>query len=178
MNADSLSHFADALKQCSSCASQCTAALPISDLARVVKEAVFELAPPQWGGADTSWQYPPETLLLLLTYRYACGVFGSEEIAVELEERADHCAFVDQLAIDASTLAAFRREHRGLLRRCLAAVLRRLNAAHLPGLSSRASAALETPELAAWLSLPLDPEVEAERRIVLAAQTDSEERDL
>jgi len=178
MKADSLSQFTQALKHCASCGSQCTATLPRTELTRLVEEVASELVPTQWGEATLSFEYPPETLLLILTYSYACGVFGSEGIAVELEERADRCALVKHLAIDALTLAEFRRENHALLRRCLAAVLKRSNAAHLPGMSSRASAALETPELAAWLSLPLDPEVEAERRIVLAAQTDSEERDL
>jgi hypothetical protein len=178
MNADSLSQFTQALKQCASCGSQCTATLPTTDLTRVVKEVVSELAPPCWGKATLPLEYPPETLLLILTYSYACGVFGSEEIAEELEDRADRCALVKHLAIDASTLADFRRENHALLRRCLAAVLRRSNVAPLADVRSRASAAPEAPELGSGVRRSLDAEQEAERRIALAAQTDSEERDL
>jgi hypothetical protein len=178
MSANPLNRFTEALELCASCRSRCTATLPATDLTRVVKEVVSELAPCGWGDATLPQDYPPETLLLILTYSYACGVFGSEEISEELEDRADRCALVDQLAVDASTLARFRRENHGLLRRCLTAVLRRVEAPARQGPRPEASAALETPEHAARLSLPVYPEREAERRIVLAAQTDSEERDL
>jgi hypothetical protein len=178
MNADSLSQFSRALEQCATCGSQCTATLPATDLARAVKEVVAEFGPPSWAKATLPLEYPPETLLLILTYSYACGVFGSEEIAEELEDRADRCALVKHLAIDALTLAEFRRENHTLLRRCLAAVLRRSEAVRLPGVRSQSGAAPGAPEQGDRVNRPLDSEREAERRIVLAAQTDSEERDL
>jgi hypothetical protein len=178
MKADSLSQFTQALKHCASCGSQCTATLPRTELTRLVEEVASELVPTQWGEATLSFEYPPETLLLILTYSYACGVFGSEAIAEELEDRAERCALVKQLAMDASTLAEFRRENHALLRRCLAAVLKRSNLVPGCGVRSGANAALEAAAQASAVRRSLDAEQEAERRIALAAQTDSEERDL
>ena len=178
MSGDSSIQFTQALKRCTACGSRCTATLPTTALAQVVKEVVAELAPSGWRDSTLPQDCPAETLLLILTYSYACGVFGSEGIAEELWDRAGRCALVDQLAIDALSLARFRRENRALLRRCLAAVLRRRNTPRRRGQGPEGGEALESAEHPVWPDPPIDPEGEAEKRIALAAQADSEERDL
>jgi hypothetical protein len=175
MSVNYLSQFLQALQQCDACQFQCTTSLPPTELTRAVRQVVAELAPAGWTEAAQPTAWPPRTLLLVLTYSYACGVFGSRQIAEDLEDRADRCALVKHVAIEASTLAQFRRENRALLRRCLARLLTRregLERAARAGTGRGGGTSLRPP------SRRLEPEAEAERRIVLAAQTDSEDLDL
>ncbi len=179
MNAESLNRFNQAVERCAFCDSRCTATMPANGLAEVVRKVVAESVPAWWSESRPPLEVPPETLLLILTYSYACGVLGSQEIAEQLEDRVDRCALLTQLPIDARALAEFRRENRRLLRRCLASVLRRWNARLAsPATGLPATGGMEAPHQEGERGPRPNPEEEAARRVLLAAQTDSAERDM
>ena len=69
--------------------------------------------------------YRPRVLLTLLTYGYATGVYGAEDIAEQCYADATFRRLCEQHPPSASSIIAFRRENRGLLRWCLTQVLRR-----------------------------------------------------
>lgn len=116
----------------------------------------------------------PPVIIPLLVYCYAAGVYGSEEI----EELSYKEEYVQRLSGDKSILPSqvrcFRREHRRLLQRSLAELIREVRA--------RAGAMPESSEPAEGASTELNPEAwhcewEAEERIRLAILFDSMELD-
>jgi transposase len=64
-------------------------------------------------------------MLRVLTYAYATGIFGSEEITRNCYEDEVLRAFCEKQAPRAITIKRFRRENRGLLKWCLTQLFKR-----------------------------------------------------
>ena len=69
--------------------------------------------------------FRPKVMLRVLTYAYATGIFGSEEIARSCYEDEVLRAFCEKQAPRPITIKRFRRENRGLLKWCLTQLFKR-----------------------------------------------------
>lgn len=70
-------------------------------------------------------EYRPQVMLNLLTYGYATGTYGSEDIAEQCYADKPFQQICEKYPPAPTAVMAFRRENRGLLRWCLSRVLRR-----------------------------------------------------
>jgi transposase-like protein DUF772 len=69
--------------------------------------------------------YKPRRMLGMLTYAYATGLFGSEEIVRNCYEDEHLRSFCQQESPTAISIKRFRRENRGLLKWCLQQLFKR-----------------------------------------------------
>ena len=76
-------------------------------------------------------EYRPKTLMSLLIFAYATGVYASEDIAEQCLSNADFRSICAPVAPSAQEIAAFRKENRGLLKWCLDEMLKRALREHL-----------------------------------------------
>jgi hypothetical protein len=142
-------------------------------LARVVLDSVKDIEDlPGSNGV-----VPAAIMLTLLTYGYAAGWYGSDEIEAGVRQddvlrylAANHRPRFDELR-------RFRRLYRSQLRRCLAGVLRRLSDRGLEPVCGASGGGESYLGLSVnrWPEAGYDSrhEVEAERRIGRAVQADS-----
>ncbi len=110
----------------------------------------------------------------LLVYCYAIGVYRSAEIE-ELSFTDEHIRrLVGDKWVQAWQIRCFRRQHRALLRKCLAQLVREMHAQ-----AATLNEPLPPPESIDWQAEPCawDCELEAEERIRLAILFDSMDLD-
>ena len=69
---------------------------------------------------------PARVLLTVLTYSYAIGIYGSEEIEDQLAHNAQLEYLSAKAPLSACTLRQFRRYHRDLLQTSLSALFKRI----------------------------------------------------
>lgn len=70
------------------------------------------------GGRD--WQVNPKTILTVLTYCYGVGLYNPEDIEDAIEEHPAISYIAARVAMPASAIRRFRREHRALISQTLA----------------------------------------------------------
>ena len=69
--------------------------------------------------------FRPKLMLCLLTFSYASGTFGSEEISQRCDQEVILQSLCENNPPTSNSIKRFRRENRGLLKSCLARVFKR-----------------------------------------------------
>ena len=96
--------------------------LSYKEMADLVLESVRlvdegELNPPAAGGAAPAFR--PQAMLAMLTYCYATGVYGSEDVELMMREDASLRALCGTEIPDWKSLKRFRRQNHAMLQRAL-----------------------------------------------------------
>jgi len=89
------------------------------DLALAAVQTVGERLP---GPLPAAGRHSPQMLLTLLTYCYAAGVYGSEDIEYDCRNDAATRYLCANASPDQDTIRNFRRANRHWIERCLACV--------------------------------------------------------
>jgi hypothetical protein len=117
-----------------------------------------------------------ESILAVLTYCYAAGIYGTQDIEFEVSKRQTGRNLLRNYQLDASSFRLFRRFNRDLIKQCLVEVFCRLNGAddRKDWTSPRAG---QNPPLAQARAAHLW-EFEADQRLQRAMQWDSMAMDI
>jgi transposase len=109
---------------------EATAALQGTALVRITLDAIQAVdcsaLPQRSGSAQRPWEVNPRTLMTVLTYCYAVGLYNPEDIQDAIQEDQALAYLAARTYPEAVELRRFRREHRSTIREALIRVLERV----------------------------------------------------
>jgi hypothetical protein len=118
-----------------------------------------------------------ESILTILTYCYAAGIYGTQEIEREISRRQVGQNLMNSYQLDGASFRMFRRHNRDLIKQCLVEVFSRLRETALDPTGEGATGWTSTRSLERGLpcAARLSPgfETAAEHRLQRAIQWDT-----
>jgi hypothetical protein len=166
------------------CGGDGAAVLNNKEMADLVLESVRlvdegELNPPAAAAAAPGFR--PRVMLAMLTYCYAIGVYGSEDVELMMHEDASLRALCGRDIPDWKSLKRFRRQNHAVLQRALEETFRgawslscrahQVIGVHRGDRTAEAGDGLPDPEVADWIAAEAEARIERAMFIDLMAIT-------